>query len=189
MAQQAPTAPTPMPPAAVVSEGLLSTGPMDCATGGRPTGQHVHVRRPPRPEPMAMAPDPVQAASPGAFPRLCRGVQRVAARRVPLCPLRGHRRPTGWPLAWSSTTTTSSRARPSSTSGARDKLAAVAATLPTTFYPVVIERTPTGHPGLEQSRRSVLLAQLAQGSFPVPAERVVIGPSIAYGMAGFEAVN
>ena len=35
----------------------------------------------------------------------------------------------------------------------------------------------------------MLLAQLAQGTFPVPAERVVIGPSIAYGMTGFEAVN
>jgi len=69
----------------------------------------------------------------------------------------------------------------------RDKLATVAAKLPTTFFPVVVERT--SEPGLDQSRRSVLLTQLAQGPFPVPAERVVIGPSIAYGMAGFEAVN
>ncbi|MGZ5977222.1 MAG: hypothetical protein ACXWNX_07070 [Isosphaeraceae bacterium] len=68
----------------------------------------------------------------------------------------------------------------------RDKLAAVAATLPTTFFPVVVERTPT-EPGLDQSRRSVLLTELAQGSFPVPAERVVIGPRIANGMTGFEA--
>ena len=68
----------------------------------------------------------------------------------------------------------------------RDKLAAVAATLPTTFFPVVVERTPT-EPGLDQSRRSVLLTELAQGSFPVPAERVVIGPRIANGMTGVEA--
>ncbi len=67
-----------------------------------------------------------------------------------------------------------------------DKLAAVAATLPTTFFPVVVERTPT-EPGLDQSRRLTLLAQLAQGPFPVPAERVVIGPRIANGMTGFEA--
>ena len=67
-----------------------------------------------------------------------------------------------------------------------DKLAAVAATLPTTFFPVVVERTPT-EPGLDQSRRLTLLTQLAQGSFPVPAERVVIGPRIANGMTGFEA--
>ena len=68
----------------------------------------------------------------------------------------------------------------------RDKLAAVAATLPTTFFPVVVERTPT-EPGLDQSRRLALLTQLAQGSFPVPAERVVIGPRIANGMTGVEA--
>ena len=47
----------------------------------------------------------------------------------------------------------------------RDKLAAVAATLPTTFFPVVVERTPT-EPGLDQSRRLTLLAQLAQGTVP-----------------------
>jgi hypothetical protein len=74
----------------------------------------------------------------------------------------------------------------------RDKLATVAATLPTTFFPVVVERTPAITPeamALDQARRSVVVAQLAQGTFPVPAERVVIGPGIAYGMAGYEAVN
>ncbi len=69
----------------------------------------------------------------------------------------------------------------------RDKLASVAASLPTTFLPVVIERTPTD-PGLDQSRRSALLAQLGKGNFPVPAERVVIGPPIANGMTGVEAL-
>ncbi len=69
----------------------------------------------------------------------------------------------------------------------RDKLATVAATLPTTFFPVVIERTPTV-PGLDQSRQSpALLTELAQAKFPVPAERVVIGPRIANGMTGVEA--
>jgi hypothetical protein len=78
----------------------------------------------------------------------------------------------------------------------RDKLATVAAALPTTFLPVVVERAPVS-PGLDQTksalldqqRRTALLAHLTQGNFPVPAERVVIGPSIAYGMTGFEAVN
>jgi hypothetical protein len=69
----------------------------------------------------------------------------------------------------------------------RDKLAAVAATLPTSFFPIVVERTPK-EPGLDQSRKIVLLAELARGSFPVPAERVLIGPSIANGMSGFESV-
>ena len=78
----------------------------------------------------------------------------------------------------------------------RDKLATVAASLPTTFFPVVVERAPVT-PGLDQSktavldqqRRTTLLTQLAQNTFPIPAERVVIGPGIAYGMTGFEAVN
>jgi hypothetical protein len=69
-----------------------------------------------------------------------------------------------------------------------DKLATVAATLPTTYFPVVVERTPRA-PGLDGSRRSALLAQLAQSRFPVPAERVVIGPPIAYGMAGVESIG
>jgi hypothetical protein len=70
----------------------------------------------------------------------------------------------------------------------RDKLAAVAATLPTNFFPIVVERTPK-EPGLDDSRKSVLLAELGRGAFPVPAERILIGPSIAYGMTGFEAYN
>ena len=69
----------------------------------------------------------------------------------------------------------------------RDKLAAVAATLPTSFFPVVVERTPK-EPGLDQPRRSVLLAELARGTFPVPAERVLIGPNIANGMTGYESL-
>jgi len=70
----------------------------------------------------------------------------------------------------------------------RDKLAAVAATLPNSFLPVVVERTPR-EPGLDQSRKDVLLAELGRGSFPVPSERVLIGPPIAYGMTGYEAYN
>jgi len=69
----------------------------------------------------------------------------------------------------------------------QDKLAAVATVLPTTFFPVVIERTPA-EPGLDQSRRLTLVNQLAQANFPVPAERVVIGPRIANGMTGVEAL-
>jgi hypothetical protein len=69
----------------------------------------------------------------------------------------------------------------------RDKLATVAATLPTNFFPIVVERTPK-EPGLDQSRKSVLLAELGRGNFPVPAERVLIGPRISNGMTGFEAL-
>jgi hypothetical protein len=68
----------------------------------------------------------------------------------------------------------------------RDKLATVAATLPTNFFPVVVERTPK-KPGLDVARREILLAEFGRGNFPVPAERVVIGPGIAYGMTGVES--
>jgi hypothetical protein len=69
----------------------------------------------------------------------------------------------------------------------RDKLATVAATLPATFFPVVVERTPK-KPGLDQERRKILLAEFGRGTFPVPAERVVIGPNITNGMTGVEAL-
>jgi hypothetical protein len=68
-----------------------------------------------------------------------------------------------------------------------DKLAKIAHLLPSSFCPVVIERTPST-PGLDENRRGVILAELSGSRFPVPPERVVIGPPIAAGLAGFEAV-
>ena len=67
-----------------------------------------------------------------------------------------------------------------------DKLIRVAAQLPTCFAPILVERTPAT-PGLDQGRRLALLNELAKGPFPVPAERVVIGPPISYGLNGQEA--
>lgn len=69
----------------------------------------------------------------------------------------------------------------------RDKLGSTLARLPTTFDPIVIERTPRT-PGLDQTRRLAILAELAGGPFPVPAERVLIGPPIANGLWGVEAL-
>jgi hypothetical protein len=69
----------------------------------------------------------------------------------------------------------------------RDKLLKVAELIPATFYPVVIERTPA-EPGLAEQRRSMLVAELAQGRIPIPQERVLIGPPIAAGMTGVEAI-
>ena len=69
----------------------------------------------------------------------------------------------------------------------RDKLAAVAATLPTNFFPIVVERTPK-EPGLDESRRQIVVAALARGSFPIPAERVMIGPSHPEGLSGIEGL-
>jgi hypothetical protein len=70
----------------------------------------------------------------------------------------------------------------------RDKLARVGTYLPTTFAPVVVERTPK-EPGLDESRRLAVVNELVQGPFRVPAERVVIGPPLADGMSGVEAVS
>jgi hypothetical protein len=69
----------------------------------------------------------------------------------------------------------------------RDKLVKVAQLLPATFLPVVIERTPST-PGLDEQRRAVLLAELSGSRFPIPPERVVIGPPIAAGLTGYEAI-
>ncbi len=69
----------------------------------------------------------------------------------------------------------------------RDKLMAVAAQLPASFAPVIIERTPRT-PGVDEVRRLAVLGKLAAGPFPVPSERVVVGPAIARGLGPQEAV-
>jgi hypothetical protein len=68
----------------------------------------------------------------------------------------------------------------------RDKVAEIAGLLGHNFFPIVIERTPTC-PQLAEARRVMLLNELAQCSFPIPPERVVIGPPIANGLRGVEA--
>ena len=69
----------------------------------------------------------------------------------------------------------------------RDKLVKVAQLLPATFLPVVIERTPST-PGLDEQRRAGLLAELCESRFPIPPERVLIGPPVAAGITGYEAI-
>lgn len=69
----------------------------------------------------------------------------------------------------------------------RDQLAKIAGMLPTNFFPVVIERTPE-LPGLARARRMSVLQELAQGSFPVPPERVVVGEPAVPGLRGVEAM-
>jgi hypothetical protein len=68
----------------------------------------------------------------------------------------------------------------------RDQLAKIACMLPANFFPVVIERTPD-LPGLAEARRLSVLQELAQGNFPVPPERIVIGPPPTPGLRGVEA--
>lgn len=67
----------------------------------------------------------------------------------------------------------------------RDKVGAIAAMLPTNFHAVIVEQS--GQPTLDDQRRLVILAALNSGPFPVPSQRVVIGPAIARGMSGEEA--
>ena len=163
--------------------------PCRLATRGRPPGRHVHLRRPPRPEPLAMAPDAVQAASPGAFPRLCRGVQRVAAGRGPLRPRTdpgGQRtgRPHGLlPLRLRRRHVA---AQPPGTRQAGRRS-------PPRSPPPSSRSWSSGRPRHARAARHRSVAAVhrswpssARGTFPVPAERVVIGPSIAYGMTGVE---
>jgi hypothetical protein len=69
----------------------------------------------------------------------------------------------------------------------RDKLAAIGPQLASNFFPLVIERTPRV-PGLDEARRVAVFNRLAGGPFRIPAERVVIGPPIAFGRMGIEAI-
>jgi hypothetical protein len=71
----------------------------------------------------------------------------------------------------------------------QDKLAKLGLYLPTTFSPIVVERTPK-EAGLDESRRLALVSALGRGSFPVPGERIVIGPPFATnGLSGPEQLG
>ena len=68
----------------------------------------------------------------------------------------------------------------------RDKLAVIEARLPISFSLVVIERTKSSV--IDEARRSAVLGTLLKGSFPIPSERVVVGPSASSGLVGQDAV-
>jgi hypothetical protein len=68
----------------------------------------------------------------------------------------------------------------------KQQLAKMAAMLSHNPFPIVIEHTPYA-PTLGEARRQAVMAELAQAPFPVPPERVVVGPPIANGLAGVEA--
>jgi hypothetical protein len=68
----------------------------------------------------------------------------------------------------------------------RDKLARIAAVLPISFAPVLIERT-SANPALAEMRRQSILAELCRQPFPVPPERVVVAAPIAQGLRGEES--
>jgi hypothetical protein len=62
----------------------------------------------------------------------------------------------------------------------------IAPLLPENFFAVVVERTP-GAPELDERRRHVVFSVLSQGTFPLPAERVTIGPPGSHGLGGDDA--
>jgi hypothetical protein len=68
----------------------------------------------------------------------------------------------------------------------QDKLARIAAELPASCHPVIVERTPA-NPALAESRRMTVLAELGKFPFPVPPERIVVGAPISIGLDGEEA--
>jgi hypothetical protein len=69
----------------------------------------------------------------------------------------------------------------------RDQLTRIACLLQGNAAPIIIERTPDA-PGLAEARRTAVLNILAMNNIPVPPERVLIGPAIALGLRGQEAV-
>jgi hypothetical protein len=68
----------------------------------------------------------------------------------------------------------------------RDRLGDIAKQLPATFYPVLIERSSGS--ALDEARRKSIVGALATGPFPIPIERVIVGPAVTRGMSGEEAL-
>ncbi len=68
----------------------------------------------------------------------------------------------------------------------QQKLAAIEAQLPVNFAPLIVEQT-AWDPSVAEARRVAILNRLARGPFPVPEERVVVGPAISNGLIGKEA--
>ena len=60
--------------------------------------------------------------------------------------------------------------------------------MPGWIGPITVEWTPD-EPALAESRRQAVLATMARAGRPLPAERVVIGPSFYPGEMGVEAAN
>ncbi len=67
----------------------------------------------------------------------------------------------------------------------RDKLNAISTKLPTTFGPVIVERSTNN--AIDDARRSTVLTALKSGSFPIPPERVIVGAPSPSGVNGPEA--
>jgi hypothetical protein len=70
----------------------------------------------------------------------------------------------------------------------RDRLHRIACLMAENDFPVIIQRTPEA-PALAEARRTAVLTLLAQEGLTVPMARVVIGPPIANGLAGFEGMR
>lgn len=67
------------------------------------------------------------------------------------------------------------------------ELARIAAWLPQTFCPVLVEPTP-GRPELDEERRNAVWQELGNGPYPIPSDRVVVGRPGTRGLAGDEAL-
>ena len=68
----------------------------------------------------------------------------------------------------------------------RQQLRMIVSLLPRTFAPLVIEETPN-RPHLAEARRAAVLLELTGGPFPVPEQRVRVGPPPTPGLDGTDA--
>jgi hypothetical protein len=70
----------------------------------------------------------------------------------------------------------------------RDQLTRIACMAAGNAAPIIIERSPDA-PGLAEARRAAVLNILALNNVPVPPERVLVGPPIAHGLSGVDAMQ
>jgi hypothetical protein len=69
-----------------------------------------------------------------------------------------------------------------------DRLARMAMRQPANHFPIIIERTPEA-PALAEARRTAVLNVLARNGVAVSPDQVVIGPRLAVGLSGGDAIR
>ncbi|MBV9126216.1 MAG: hypothetical protein JO112_22940 [Planctomycetes bacterium] len=201
-----PTLPTPPPRTAVAAPGPINPAPRTAAAEPSPINSPPPA---PPPVPVVNSPPPVEApvsevpVEPGGGDRVpgrWAGFKRCLQECFLGVPEAYDLPPLGASVYASATTQVANAeaagmvlyhydfidGSPQLNFRGKERLHQIAALLPETSCPLIIEWNPCAA-SLDQARRMMVYNELTQGPFPVPLERVIVGPPIAHGLNGMDA--